>query len=795
MQHNSYLTFGINLNTQKISSCDRHPEEAGKSLSEFLKAHVSSAALNDGDVKFDYRELESFLARKGDDREMTVVSRADGRRYRFVAYPSRADENIVYCSMFISFEEDKSDRYIYDYLTGLYTCSYAVEMIEKRFSLVEQGTLCIIDLDNFKRVNVSFGRTAGDECLRKFAHDLKEIIHDSVVARYGGDEFIVWLENMSDEEAIKTIEKLLGISYTATEGVSRKAVKVTSCIGAASYPSAAASFEKLFYKADRALSKAKELGHNSAAFFGKTTVIANGRKDARRDRSVYRKEERLFGDEMKGVKQRCAVLCILSFIVLFAVGVIISVNYGLNDFVPFGAFMLILVALLGLLVACGFTFSALKINNMRLTYIDPVTSGINRTRLVMDAEKLIKKGKYAVVSVNTVHFKFVNEQLGREMANGILRKIYADIDAALSDDELVAREYADRFTLIVHADGHLKERISALLASLSENKYSGRGFSLKFTAGVYVLPEADVGNNANDLAVGFDRSLFALMQTDENENSIVLFNDGMLMKEIEGVEFEQRSEQALREGRFVVYYQMKRDIIRDSWCGAEALVRWIDPVLGMISPGKFIPVFERNGFIVELDKYVFYEVCRDIRADLDCGKNVLPISINVSRVHFTDDNFFDDYEEIMTRFSIPRHLIEFELTESIVMESATLLKKFLRRAHALGCKCSIDDFGSGYSSLNMLKEFDFDIVKFDRGFFYGDNGFDSDSQTIVFSLIKLSHDLGMKVVSEGIEREEQKDFLLKHKCDIVQGFLYSKPMPHSDYVKNLKNVALSEQNA
>jgi len=1054
VQSNSYSTFCINLTTRKVVSCSRFPQAEGVDLSAYLRDYISGAALNDPSVKFDYVELEAFICQNGEHRAMIVNSPASGKSYRFLAYTDSSDKNKVYCSLFIAFSADKNDPYIYDYLTGVYSCSYAVETIEKRFSKVSSGALLIVDVDNFKKVNDTFSRSVGDECLRKFSREISDVCKDCVVGRYGGDEFVVWVEEASESDLSGIITKLLDIRYEAAEGKLGKKITVTCSVGAAEYPTDAKNFVKLFYKADKALSKAKRVSKNSAGIFGKEAFIHNGKDVFERRKLLHSGSERLFNQELNFIKIRSAAMCVALAILFAILSIVVGIRYNsyaltlakneagenmssfaaqistylsdtiesyfvqlsmsaesinsqiddtlfdadevdgvllkasentkflkvgvlfesgelyfstnenysmtIKDYVKrimsgeqegyvdnvnlisvgerilFGrryeyesnyenpvvgvvgliepetlgtflnaqmfknssvyiteadgasvaansdiaeefdtdnildllksnsssdayaeavaglkngssgtlelkmgvasyllyytsagafsaeargintvsddwriviivpaievennimsmyymTFFSSIALLFALWVAATIScvmLARMEIKNKKLMYVDPITGGINSERFIIDAATLARKNRYAIVTINVVHFKYVNEQVGHDVANDILFNIHRDILSKLGDGELISREYADHFTMLMRVDKILKNRVNAVHAMLNGAHYAGRKLSLKFTAGVYILPEETTDEKA-ELSIGFDRALFALMQTDEAENPIVCFNDSMLVKEIEDVELEQRGEQALRDGQFVVYYQLKRDIIHDKWCGSEALVRWVDPVAGIISPGRFIPVFERNGFIVELDKYVFGRVCRDIRYDIDIGKKPLPVSVNVSRKHFVNDNFLDEYETIMENYKIPRSLIEFELTESIVMESEAILKRFIKRVHDMGCKCSIDDFGSGYSSLNMLKEFNFDVVKFDRGFFYGDNGFDSDSQTIVFSLINLSHELGMKVVSEGIEQVEQRDFLLAHKCDMVQGFLYSKPVPHSEYVKNLDDA-------
>lgn len=792
MQRNAYLTFGLNIKTRKIISCSRYPQAVGVDLAAYLSTYLTAEALNDPEFKADYAELEEFICQGSEHRAMSVESATGGKSYRFMAYPDPTDPFTVYCALFISFDRDKSDPYIYDYLTGVYGCPYTVERIEKRMAEAAVGTLLVVDIDNFRKVNDAFSRAAGDECLRKFSRELREICEDDLIGRYGGDEFIIWVEGSNEEILAEKIKRILSVRYVATESGSTKEITVTCSVGAATFPLDAKNFARLFYKADKALGKAKNLAKNSAGFAGRNLFIHYGKPISNKSNEKGRKNERLFRAELRAVKTRCTLMCVAFAVLCAVIAVLFIVHYNKISTSREESIITIIVmlcAMWALILACSIIFAGLEIKNRRLRFIDPVTGGINHERFVIDAGKLVKSGRYAVVTVNIIHFKYVNEQLGHEMANGMLFKIHRELEGFIRRDELIVREYADRFTLLLRADKQLHERVDALYTLLTEAQYAGRRLTVKYTVGVYILPDGSKGAEV-DLSVGFDRALFALLQTDEIENPIVCFNDHMLSKEIESVELEQRSEQALREGQFVVFYQLKRDIINDRWCGSEALVRWNDPITGMISPGRFVPIFERNGFIVELDKYVFREVCRDLRSDIDSGKRVLPVSVNLSRKHFVSDSFLDEYEEIMNKYKVPRHYIEFELTESIVMENEALLKKFIARVHAMGCTCSIDDFGSGYSSLNMLKEFNFDVVKFDRGFFYGDNGFDSDSQTIVFSLINLSHELGMKVVSEGIEQEDQKNFLLKHKCDMVQGFLYSKPVPHSQYVKNLEDAGV-----
>lgn len=268
----------------------------------------------------------------------------------------------------------------------------------------------------------------------------------------------------------------------------------------------------------------------------------------------------------------------------------------------------------------------------------------------------------------------------------------------------------------------------------------------------------------------------------------------MVKNDAEIVDIEQRQDVALKENQLHVFYQLKRNIFKDNWCGSEALIRWIDPIKGMISPGKFIPLFEKNGFVIKLDLFAFENVCKNISRMIDDGITPLRVSVNVSRSHLMHKNFLDEYFKLMKKYNVPPKYIEFELTESLVMENSEILVEIINQIHKFGCTCSIDDFGSGYSSLNMLKEFDFDVIKLDQVFFRGSNGFDDKAKKIVHSVIELCHTLNKTIVAEGVENKEIVNYLKKEKCAIIQGYYFSKPVPYEDYMTQVKKQSEEEKN-
>lgn len=214
--------------------------------------------------------------------------------------------------------------------------------------------------------------------------------------------------------------------------------------------------------------------------------------------------------------------------------------------------------------------------------------------------------------------------------------------------------------------------------------------------------------------------------------------------------------------------------------GAEALVRWIHPVKGLIPPGQFIPLFEKNGFILKLEPYLWEEVCKNLKKWKDEGKKLVPISVNVSRLHLYNPGLQDIICGLADQYGIPRSILELELTESMFFEDMSNLSRVLNQLKVEGFTLDMDDFGSGYSSLNMLKNIPIDVLKIDREFFNETVATDK-GKTVIKYTVAMAHELSMSVVAEGVETEVQAKFLLDVGCHVAQGFYFSKPMPTEEF--------------
>ena len=241
---------------------------------------------------------------------------------------------------------------------------------------------------------------------------------------------------------------------------------------------------------------------------------------------------------------------------------------------------------------------------------------------------------------------------------------------------------------------------------------------------------------------------------------------------------------AIANNEFEVYYQPKYDPKTLELKGAEALIRWNSPEYGFVSPGRFIPIFEKNGFITEIDHYMIWHVAANQRMWRDMGYNIGCVSVNVSRAHFAEKDLAYQIRDMVDSVGCPHELLEIELTESAFFDDQNAMIETIRALKSFGFKVSMDDFGAGYSSLNSLKDMPLDVLKLDAGFFRGDKGGER-GQIVVSETIKLAKSLHMKTVAEGVDEKEQVDFLASQGCDLIQGYYFAKPMPKSEYEAKL----------
>ncbi|MBP0972475.1 MAG: EAL domain-containing protein, partial [Oscillospiraceae bacterium] len=293
--------------------------------------------------------------------------------------------------------------------------------------------------------------------------------------------------------------------------------------------------------------------------------------------------------------------------------------------------------------------------------------------------------------------------------------------------------------------------------------------------------------NEIDIEREYSNACAARASLEGTDDAAAAYFDAKMVEEQKWIDTVQTmQESALAQEEFVVYYQPKYDPRTNELRGAEALIRWQSPEHGFISPGRFIPIFEKNGFITEIDHYMLQHVARDQRRWLEQGFRCVPVSVNVSRAHFIESDLAEQIRDLVDAEGTPHELIEIELTESAFFDDKKAMIRTILRLKEYGFAVSMDDFGSGYSSLNSLKDMPLDVLKLDAEFFRGEEAGTDRGEIVVSEAIKLAKNLHMRTVAEGVEVKEQVDFLASQGCDMIQGYYFAKPMPGAEYEGRMK---------
>lgn len=418
-------------------------------------------------------------------------------------------------------------------------------------------------------------------------------------------------------------------------------------------------------------------------------------------------------------------------------------------------------------LACGITGYAVSISNFGGSLQAKAPFPVD---LVMK-KMMTAKENYAVVQFDIIRFKLLNEQYGDKTGDAVLEFIRSNLDRVWGRDAVTARFGADIFTVFTEYSDikEIEERIDKVCEELQQF----RDIRYRFSFGVYLVNDKSV-----PLRKMTDNAAIARKSAKDNASRPIKYYEEKFNDELHNRhEIESEMQEALENGQFRVYLQPKCRIGDGKVIGAEALVRWIHPDKGVIPPDKFIPVFESNGFIAELDRYVHTQVCRILRKWLDAGIECIPISVNVSRIYLGDPHLARNIKEIVEQYGIPIDLFQIEITETYEnKEAETSIDTF----KDCGFTLLMDDFGSGYSSLNTLKNTRFDVIKLDREFF-GRSMMTDRGQKIVSHTIAMTNDIGLEVVAEGVETNEQADFLNRNGCKFAQGYLYSRPVPLDEF--------------
>lgn len=419
----------------------------------------------------------------------------------------------------------------------------------------------------------------------------------------------------------------------------------------------------------------------------------------------------------------------------------------------------------------------------QITYIDDLTGLPTKSRHKEEMVPILKraKGMYAYAICDVSDFKFVNETYGYEYGNMALKHIASVFRKSLRKNELVSRTSGDHFGILLQYETvpELVERLQQMLGEAAQfpSDKDGNAYKAVFTCGVYLIQGDEDPNKIRARATVARKSLKKALAT-----QIGLYSEEDHNKELLTKELENELKSALRNNEFIVYFQPKYDITSERIIGAEALVRWEHPQRGLLSPGIFIPLCEENGFVREIDFYVFDIVCSKLKEWVEKGKQLITISVNFSRLHLEDSNFVERLVEMANSHGIPPKYLEIELTETAVYSEMDTLLTAMHQIKEAGFGLSMDDFGSGYSSLHLLREMPVDVLKLDKGFLDDCSGEETTREKRIIShVISMAKDLEIAVLAEGVETAQQKDFLKNTNCDMIQGYYYAKPMPAENF--------------
>jgi diguanylate cyclase (GGDEF)-like protein len=417
-----------------------------------------------------------------------------------------------------------------------------------------------------------------------------------------------------------------------------------------------------------------------------------------------------------------------------------------------------------------------------LAFYDVLTGLVNRRLFMQQLEcelKLLQRSgnKAALMYLDLDDFKNVNDSLGHYAGDLLLVEVANRIKSIMRESDIICRLGGDEYAILmmnIQSADDSKIIADQIIQKVSEDiLIEGRILTVGLSIGITTIPD-----DSSDLREMLNNADMALYESKrKGKNRATFFNYQLQQHSIERLHIERELKDALKNNELELYYQPiirldKRHIVM-----LEALLRWNHPEKGLLTPDKFIEVAEQSGLIIPMGDWVLEQACKTIAASVEQLEPCLPIAINVSAKQLLNPNFSHDVQQMLEKYSVDPAMIEMEITESTIMENMEDALKQLNQLKDLGCRFSIDDFGTGYSSLAQLKQLPVDTLKIDRSF-VKDIEHDHHNRQIIEAVIAMAHSLGLSVVAEGVEDQYQLDFIDKAGCDLVQGYLFSKPVPH-----------------
>jgi diguanylate cyclase (GGDEF)-like protein len=404
---------------------------------------------------------------------------------------------------------------------------------------------------------------------------------------------------------------------------------------------------------------------------------------------------------------------------------------------------------------------------------------LDRLRQAVFAQRYVRP--MAVVFIDLDHFKFINDSLGHKAGDELLQRMSERLREAVRDGDTVSRLGGDEFVLILNDQSNNEIIFRAMQRILGEVcqpiAIEGKELYVTCSAGISLFPQD--GADVDTLLKNADAAMYRAKE--HGRNNFQFYTSEMNRLVTERLSLETSLRRALERDEFILHYQPKLDLKSGVVVGAEALVRWRHPELGLVYPDRFIPLAEETGLIVRVGEWVLRTACAQNRAWQDAGLPPITVSVNLSARQFRQDGLFRMVARILSETGLrPEHL-ELELTESMVMHNVDAAISILNGLKEIGVRLSVDDFGTGYSSLSYLKQFPIGILKIDRAFVHDIRGAGRDDGLIAQAIISLGHSLKLRIIAEGVEDGAQLDFLKARRCDEAQGYLFSRPVPPEEF--------------
>lgn len=413
---------------------------------------------------------------------------------------------------------------------------------------------------------------------------------------------------------------------------------------------------------------------------------------------------------------------------------------------------------------------------------DTLTGLLSRVVFQNEGEKILLENPnktYIVISTDVNKLKIINDLYGFSYGSAVLKMIAAIFKQITQDSGLASRLGGGSFGLMLENTVENLQKLQSI--KIFDCNSLGINFPVTMRFGLYMTGRGDTMEGAlNCASLCMDKKISSI------QNTYNVYTRETREKAHMEAEITAQMQKALDEKQFIMYFQPQYDAQTKQLSGAEALCRWKKEDGTLVSPGIFIPIAEKNGFIRNLDKEIWQICFSKMREWLDKGIKIVPISLNISRVSLESDALFYVISHLKSEYKVPEEYIHFEVTESAYMGEQGALAERIDKIRSLGYKIAMDDFGSGYSSLNALKDLQIDILKLDMGFIRGEKNSEG-GRKIIKNVINMAQDLNFTTVAEGVETEEQYEFLKDCGTNIIQGYLFAKPMPENDFLKLLKD--------